>query len=137
MSSVFEPYQVRDALLQKEASIANNNVTEYIDLGELTERGARLEIYELGLWAQESATAAFPATTGAAFQFEFSDDIAFTSPDIYTCNKWVQTGSANGTDAIEARFRVPTKCPRYVRAKVKTSGTTGTITAKFGFEIFG
>jgi hypothetical protein len=134
---VFEAYKLQDALLQKEAVIADNAVTEYIDLGEITERGARLSIYELRLWAAESTVAALPAASGVTLQVEFSADTDFTDPDNYFCNRWVQTGSAAGASEIEARFRVPTQCPRYVRVKASVTGTPGTITAKFGFEVLG
>jgi hypothetical protein len=135
--SNFQPYNISDALLRKEEVIDDDAVTEFIDLGELTERGARLEIFELGLFAEKSEADAFPADTEVNFSLEFSDDENFSDPDIYICNRWLQTGSVSGTDEMDARFRVPTQCPRYVRLKAETVGSTGTITAKFGFDVFG
>ncbi len=133
----FQTFNVRDALLKRDAVIADDAVTESLDLGELTERGSRLEDYEIGIFAEEAPNAAFPAGTGAEFSLEFSDDLEFTDPDIFSCNRWTQAGSVAGTKSLEAFFRTPTKCPRYVRVKAATSGETQVTTARFGLEIFG
>ncbi len=132
-----QTHQTRDALLIRKAVIADNAVTDSLDLGELTDRGSRFEEYEIGIFAEESDKTAFPAGTSAEFSLEFSDDLGFADPEIYTCNRWSQSGSVSGTKMLEAFFRAPLKCPRYVRVRATTSGEiTAPSTVMFGFEIF-
>jgi hypothetical protein len=134
--SDFPAYNTRDALLIREATFSSN-ITPSLDLGEITERGVRLEEYELRIFSQELKVGALPASTSVTFKLDFSTDTSFSDAETYTCNRWKQTGSASGADAAEWRFRVPTQCPRYVRVGVTTAGSTGSdlSAAKYGFEL--
>jgi hypothetical protein len=133
-----QTYRVQDALLTKQAVIANGAVTAPLDLGELTGNGARLEEYELRISAEASTSAALPANTSVVYTLEFSAADSMTDPVSFTCSAWKQTGSANGADEAEFRFRLPTNlAERYVRVKAAVTGTPGTITAKFGLELLG
>jgi hypothetical protein len=136
-------YRVRDALLQREAVLGGDVKTDPIDLGALTNAGSRLEEYELRLWADASPVSFIGDTNEIHYILQFSNDKEFANDDDsiekYICNKWIQTGTADGAEAMENLFRVPTKCPRYVRLVAQGGQSAGNPNGeyKFGLEVLG
>ena len=132
MNTVRPSYGQRDALLKRLGefpSAAGATYTEAIDLGDIGQRGVRIDPFELVVEAPALTAAQLPAGAALAYSLQFSDSEDF-SGDVETWTpgaRWKQTGSAAGAEAVAVRFRVRTDELRYVRAKCDRTGTGGNL----------
>ncbi len=65
-------FRIRDALLKRTAVIADDAVTESLNLGELTEHGSRLEDYEVSIFAEADNNGSFPPDTADSYLWTIS-----------------------------------------------------------------
>lgn len=116
---------VKDAELIETKALPNGAASIYsdpIDLGALSAAGARLHSGELLLSAPALATADLGDAATMTYDLQMDNDSAFGSPTTLIAGIIVQTGAGGaGAAAASARFRVPTNCERYVRAKATNS----------------
>lgn len=118
---------VQDANFIKTKALPNGANTVYssgLDLGALSDRGARVAEIEFKLSAPALATAALPDTKTIKYSVQTDSDSAFGSPTDLMTNILTQTGASGaGAAAATKRFRLPTDSERYVRIKAINDGT--------------
>ena len=124
-------HNLKDASFVKAKALGTSDgtvVTEGMDLGALSARGARLEHGDCELQIEAPALDAtqLPNADTNTYSIETDDDVAFGSAKIIADKVIVQTGAGGvGAAAVTERFRLPSNCERYVRVKSILSGTTG------------
>jgi len=120
-------YARKDATLVKTKALPNGAATiktDGIDLGALSQNGARLAEIEFEISAPALATADLPDTKTIKYSVETDDDSAFGSATVVMTDVLVQTGAGGaGAGAATKRFRLPTDSERYVRISAVNSGT--------------
>jgi hypothetical protein len=133
MESIRPTYNQRDALLKKLGvfpTAAGTTYTEAHDLGDIGQRGVRIDPFELVIEAPALTATQLPAGADLAYSFQFCDVEDFSdNVETVEVTEWKQTGSTSGAGAFEARFRVATDGRRFVRAKCVRTGTGGSLTA--------
>ena len=128
-------HNITDASFVKTIALGTSDgtvVTVGMDLGALSDRGARLEQgdCELQIEAPALNTTQLPDADTNTYSIETDDDVAFGSAKIIADKVIVQTGGGGaGAAAVTERFRLPSKCERYVRVKSILAGTTGDCSA--------
>lgn len=132
MSILPATYGVRDAALYAADALPSSATTKNgtgIDLGAaLSSRGARLEPCELLLSAPALNTANLPDTVTAIYSIQAgADNSTFATPIATSCI--TQTGNT-GAAAASKRIKLPSDCPRYIRASVITATNAGNCAAK-------
>jgi hypothetical protein len=153
---MYQTYSNRDLLLQRERIIdfsAEILVTEPIDLGQLSERGVRLEQSELHLWIDEFASEDFDGsqhttpilTLYLLLSDIFSNSLLINSDLIrYQCNLWTVRSEYNNeqegnvlkpTQRLDAFFRTPIQCPQYVQVLLIGNAPLLNPNKKFGLEV--
>jgi len=117
-------HNVRDALLIKTDALPDAASTTVggtaMDLGNaLTARGARLESCELKLTVPALTTTMLPDTKTMTYSIQACAASDFGSGVVELASGCVvQTGASSaGAAADSHRMKLPTDCPRYVRAK--------------------
>ena len=133
-------YNLKDALLIKETNFsaaAGTIQSEALDLGSIGDRGVRTDPFELLIAAPEATASNLPAGATNTFSFQFCNTADFSTnvQEVSVGTAGQQTGSANGAQEHEVRFRVATDAPRYVRVKCVTAGTAAQTGKKFQFAI--
>ena len=131
-------YNLKDALLIKETafpSAAGTVTSEAFDLEDIGERGVRTDPFELLINVAEATDTQLPAGATNTFSLQFSDTPDFSAGVVEFSAAWKQSGSADGADEFEVRFRPATDAPRYVRVKCVTAGTAAQNGKTFQFAI--
>jgi len=102
---------------------AASSSTDAIDLGPLTDRGARPPM-ELEILAPALTAAQLPDDKTMTYKVESDSASNFASPKTLADAVLVQTGAGGaGAAAATARFAIPSDCERYVRVTATNSGT--------------
>jgi len=126
-----QSYNLRDAQMIKSdvlpaaASTTKNGTA--IDLGDaLTANGARLALCELLLSAPALTTTILPDTKTMTYSIEACAASDFGSGVVTLAGSCiVQTGAGTaGAAAATFRAKLPTDCPRYIRAKAVSGANT-------------
>jgi hypothetical protein len=129
----------KDALLIKKTSLPSATGTVYseaFDLGDIGERGVRIDPFELLLTTETKTAVQLPAGSVNTFSYQFSDDAEFsTNLNEISGTAWKQTGSADGALPYEQRFRPSTDAQRFVRVQCVTTGTASQTGQSFEFSI--
>jgi hypothetical protein len=117
-----QSYEVRDALLIKADALPADAGTvngTAIDLGAVGSHGARLENCEVKLSAPALTVTQLPNTTTATYSIQASAASNFDGAVTLASGCIVQTGAGGaGAAADSFRLKLPTDCPRYLRAVV-------------------
>ena len=121
-------YNAQDAQLTKTKALpasAGSASTDAIDLGTLSNYGARVEDIEVELTRPALGATPIPDTKTITYKIESDTTSAFSSATQISVSV-VETGADSaGVDGGTTRFKVPSNCERYIRA----TATTGTGTA--------
>jgi hypothetical protein len=134
-------FSQRDALLIVKgdySSAAGTSYSKVFDLGEISERGVRIDPFEILISAPALTATNLPASNALSYSLQFSDTAGFLEDvtEVSAGTEWSQTGSASGTDALQKRFRIASNGKRYVRVKCVRTGTGGNLTdLNFAAEI--
>ena len=126
-----QSFGVRDASLASNDALpaaASTTVNgTAIDLGEITCHGARLEACEALLSAPALSNTVLPNTKTMTYSIEGSELANFASKSTLAGSCIVQTGdgTGNAAAATTCRYKLPSNCPRYIRA-VAVSGANTT-----------
>ena len=131
MESIRPTLNQRDALLKRKGEFptaAGSTYTGAHDLGDIAQRGVRIDPFELVIEAPALTATQLPVGTSVTYSLQFCDTEDFAdNVEEVNVGIWKQTGSANGAEAIETRFRVATDGRRFVRAKCVRTGTDGNL----------
>lgn len=120
-----QSHRVKDALLIETEALPNgasSTQTDGFDLGPLTQNGARLEEIEAEVIAPALTTADLGDAATMTYSIETDATSTFGSPTVLNSALIVQTGAGGaGAAAASARFKIPSDCERYIRAKATNS----------------
>lgn len=133
---------VRDASLAASTSLPNGASTTVngsaIDLGTITGISARSERMEAILSAPTLTPTMLPDTRTMTYSLEASNDSAFGSGVVTIAGSCIVQTGASGAGAAAATFRakIPSNCPRYLRAKaVSGASVTDSSSLKMKLEL--
>ena len=140
MTTTVRPsYNQKDALLIKTTAFptaAGTILSEAFDLNCIGDRGVRIDPFELLIVAPAATAQQLPNGTSNTFSLQFSHTPDFaTFTEWAAGNDWRQSGSANGAEEFERRYRVPTDAPRYARVRCVVAGTAQQTGKPFEFAI--
>ncbi len=114
---------VRDAELIETKALpadAGSVYSDAIDLGALSAAGARLEQVEALLTAPTLTSTQMPSNTTIAYDIQASNDSGFNSITTLASSA-ISATSNSGITGSTYRFKIPSNCPRYLRAKATTA----------------
>lgn len=132
-------FNVADKLLTQTAALPNGaavTVTTGIDLGHDNTKDRLLADCELLVSVPALTTTQLGDTQTITISIETDNDVAFGSAKVLTSSLFVMTGAGGaGAAAASDRFRLPSNCERYVRAKATKAGATNASTASMTFQV--
>jgi hypothetical protein len=132
-------YAVQDAQLKQTKALPNGAATIYsdgFDLGAMSALGRHVEDCELLISSPALSTAQQPDAKTITYSIQADTDPAWGTVKTLMGSVLIVTGAGGaGCAAAQARVKLPTNCPRYVRLMAVGSATGDASAASATFQL--